>query len=102
MTLSKFVVEPKVLRSHIDVLCQQMGAHHFVETSKKGWEISLEQTFDLIISTTDCDDGFPLKEYLSTLRPLGRFITYVKAFSSPVSLHMIEYLYPASRVLSIT
>ena len=52
-----------------------MGAHHFVETVHEDWHKPLEQTLDLIISTTDCDDGFPLKEYLSTLRPLGRFIT---------------------------
>lgn len=54
---------------------EQMGAHHFVNTNEAGWHKPLEQKLDLIISTSDCDDGFPLKEYMSTLRPLGRFMT---------------------------
>ena len=57
-----------------------MGASHFVNTSEEGWHTPLEQTLDLIISTSDCDDDFPLKEYTSTLRPLGRFMTQVASF----------------------
>ena len=52
-----------------------MGASHFVDTSEAGWHAPLEQTLDLIVSTSDCDEGFPLKEYTSTLRPLGKLIT---------------------------
>lgn len=53
----------------------QMGTSHFVDTTTPDWHKALEQSLDLIVSTSDCDEGFPLKEYCSTLKPLGRFLT---------------------------
>lgn len=55
----------------------KMGAKHFVDTTKPNWESPLQQLFDFVISTSDCDEGFPLKQFMSTLAPLGRFVTSV-------------------------
>jgi D-arabinose 1-dehydrogenase-like Zn-dependent alcohol dehydrogenase len=52
-----------------------MGAHHFVVTSEKGWAKPLEHELDLIVSTTNCSEDYPLKDYLSLLTVHGKFVS---------------------------
>ncbi len=54
-----------------------MGAKHFILSGKAGWEAPYKYTLDTIISTSDCDTNFPIKEYLSLLKVNGDFVTYV-------------------------
>lgn len=50
-----------------------LGAKHFIVTSDESWHESLAFTFDFIINTTDAIHKFNLKNYLSTLKVMGRF-----------------------------
>lgn len=52
-----------------------MGAHHFVITSEKNWAEPLRHELDLIISTTNSSDDYPLQDYLSLLTVHGKFIS---------------------------
>lgn len=53
---------------------KKLGADHFVVTSQKENMKHLRGTLDLIISTVDVTEGFPLREYLKLLYVRGTFI----------------------------
>jgi alcohol dehydrogenase (NADP+) len=53
---------------------RQMGADHFISTAVQGWNEPLRYELDLIVSTSNCDKDFPLKEYLSLLTVHGKFV----------------------------
>jgi len=52
----------------------KLGADHFIDTSKEGFEEPLALTIDLIVSTASNVSNFPLAKYLSTLSVNGRLI----------------------------
>ncbi|KAH8116150.1 GroES-like protein [Phellopilus nigrolimitatus] len=54
---------------------KQMGASHYIFTEAEGFHKDLQMTLDLIISTRDVAEGFPLVEYLSMLDVHGKFIS---------------------------
>jgi len=53
---------------------KKMGADHFVVTSESNFHKPYIGTFDLIISTRNVAEGFPLAEFLSMLWVHGNFI----------------------------
>lgn len=52
-----------------------MGAKKVVNYSKEGWEKEAGEDFDLILSTRDVAEGFPLADFLGLLDVHARFIT---------------------------
>lgn len=53
----------------------KMGAKHFIMTSDEKWAEQAGGDFDLILSTRDVSEGFPLSQFLSLLDVNCRFIT---------------------------
>ncbi|PAV14851.1 NADPH-dependent alcohol dehydrogenase [Pyrrhoderma noxium] len=53
---------------------KKMGADHFIETADPKFHQNYAQELDLIISTRNVADEFPLTEFLSMLNPFGKFI----------------------------
>ncbi|KAG8704505.1 NADP-dependent alcohol dehydrogenase [Ceratobasidium sp. 395] len=53
---------------------RNLGADHFVETTKKENMEPLQYSLDIIISTVDVTEGYPLKVFLSLLFVNGIFI----------------------------
>jgi len=53
----------------------RMGAKEFIVTNKPDWEKPYVGEFDLIVSTTNCDESFPLKQYTTLLKPTAHFIS---------------------------
>ena len=51
-----------------------MGGKHFIISGKPGWEKPYKYTLDKIISTSDCDKGFPIHGYISLLKVNGAFV----------------------------
>ena len=51
---------------------KQLGADHYIYTSEKGFQEPLSMSLDLIVSTRDSSDDFPLDEYLSSVLRLCR------------------------------
>ncbi|TFY76689.1 hypothetical protein EWM64_g7324 [Hericium alpestre] len=54
---------------------KKMGADHVVFTGEEGFEKKHAMTLDLIISTRDVSENFPVADYLSMLDVHGKFIT---------------------------
>ncbi|KAK9893871.1 NADPH-dependent alcohol dehydrogenase [Cystobasidium minutum MCA 4210] len=50
---------------------KKMGAQHFVNTSHENWVKEAGEDFDVIISTRDVAEGFPLADFLSILNVHG-------------------------------
>ncbi|KAK5116377.1 hypothetical protein LTR62_007924 [Meristemomyces frigidus] len=53
----------------------KMGAKHFVVTNEEKWFEPLAFNFDFILNTADAMHKFNMKNYLSTLKVMGRFHT---------------------------
>jgi len=51
----------------------KLGAHHFVDTTQKGWEKDLAFTFNFILNAADMTHEFDMQTYLSTLAINGEF-----------------------------
>jgi len=51
----------------------QLGAKHFIDTSRKDWHKPYAFTFDFIINTADATHKFNLSDYFSTLKVMGKF-----------------------------
>jgi len=51
----------------------KLGAHHFVDTTKKGWHEDLAFTFNFILNAADMTNEFDMQAYLSTLAVNGEF-----------------------------
>jgi alcohol dehydrogenase (NADP+) len=51
----------------------KLGAHHFVDTTQKGWEKDLAFTFNFILNAADMTNEFDMQTYLSTLAVNGEF-----------------------------
>jgi len=54
---------------------KKLGADHVVVASGEDFAKPLAFELDLIVSTRDVAEGFPLQEYMSTLKVHGRFVT---------------------------
>ncbi|KAA1476357.1 GroES-like protein [Dentipellis sp. KUC8613] len=54
---------------------KKMGADHVVYTGDKGFHEKYAMSLDLIVSTRDVSENFPITEYLSMLDLHGKFIT---------------------------
>lgn len=52
----------------------KMGAKNFVMTSDEKWTEKAGEDFDIIISTRDVADGFPVGDFLSLLNVHGSFV----------------------------
>jgi len=53
----------------------KMGAKNFVNTSDEDWVKQAGEDFDLIVSTRDVAEGFPIDDFLSILNVHGKFVT---------------------------
>jgi len=53
----------------------KMGAKNFVVTSDEKWMEKAGEDFDIILSTRDVAEGFPIGDFLSILNVHGSFIT---------------------------
>lgn len=53
----------------------KMGAKHYVNTSKDDWTEQAGEDFDIIISTRDVAEGFPLEDFFTLLNVNGSFVT---------------------------
>ena len=54
---------------------KEMGAKHYVNYSKDGWQKEAGEDFDLLLSTRDVAKGFPLDDFFELLGVHKRFIT---------------------------
>ncbi|QRV75187.1 alcohol dehydrogenase [Ceratobasidium sp. AG-Ba] len=59
---------------HKESDAKKLGADHFVVTTKQENMEKLQYSLDLIISTVDVTEGYPLKDFLSLLFVNGTFI----------------------------
>ncbi|CAE6467344.1 unnamed protein product [Rhizoctonia solani] len=53
---------------------KKLGADHFIVTSDKSQMEKIQHTLNLIISTVDVTEGYPLKDFLSLLFVNGTFV----------------------------
>lgn len=51
----------------------KLGAHHFVDTTRKDWAEDLKYTFNFILNAADMTNEFDMAMYLSTLAINGEF-----------------------------
>lgn len=54
---------------------KMLGAKNFVNTSNKDWMEQAGEDFDLIVSTRDVAEGFPVEDFLSILNVNAKFVT---------------------------
>ena len=60
----------------------KMGAKNFVVTSDEKWMEKAGEDFDIILSTRDVAEGFPIGDFLSILNVHGSFITWYVVYNA--------------------